>query len=747
MMKKYILIAAAGCSAITFGMIGKLAEETEGKWPRSFELSADRIAVDNVTKASIATGHVKAVSLPLTITGDYATRDATGLTCFADGTSLTTCTNHPHGVCHWSLKGQVEYRNADFISGRNLWLEFYEIPVFWIPYFYYPLNTEYGLRFMVGYTSRWGAFMMSKYVYHIAGDPAHGEGTTWLRGNTRFDLRKENGAAFGQSLRWGLGELGQGRFKVYYAHDEDYDRYERHWNNRNKWNYSNWGSDVDRERYATELEHRWEPTERDIVRLKGSIFSDSYFRHDFFRTSTMTIANDWLAHYGNEIAWEHNENTYAFGASVSGPLNDFYTGISRLPEFYFDIAPQPLWNLPLNYESQSRIGYLSRDYAKYGEGKRESAFAFNPGPWADYSTFRFDTYHRLTAPFKVADMLAVVPRVAYRGTYWNDSGNTVLDGWGRAGKDNGQMFRSVIEGGVTFAARGQSQISEKWRHMIEPYFDVLAQEAYYSGRENGNRPYWFDSLDGSRSWEDQFAGRSRNLPYSYYGVTPGLRNVLITTDEKGASRTVLDFDAYVAVQCNDASWDGLDDYHRLAKPGSPNYGKNDVYATPGARVRWFPADDLILRGQAEYDPDYNKLAYAEFEFRHLVNKDFNWYASYSVRDFRMWDFSSSPYNPVQMNGENFNWIDINCFEIGFEHSPVDWFAWSPFIRWDCSENELEEVGSWFDYRTDCLGFRFIVSYEDSYYRIDRSKYDSDWNFGFFIYLRAIGADASNLFAN
>jgi lipopolysaccharide assembly outer membrane protein LptD (OstA) len=113
----------------------------------------------------------------------------------------------------------------------------------------------------------------------------------------------------------------------------------------------------------------------------------------------------------------------------------------------------------------------------------------------------------------------------------------------------------------------------------------------------------------------------------------------------------------------------------------------------------------------------------------------------------MWDFSSSPYKPEQMNGENFNWIDINCFEIGFEHSPVDWFAWSPFIRWDCSDDELEEVGSWFDYRTDCLGFRFIVSYKDSYTRIDRSKYDSDWSFGFFIYLRAIGADASNLFTN
>ena len=56
-------------------------------------------------------------------------------------------------------------------------------------------------------------------------------------------------------------------------------------------------------------------------------------------------------------------------------------------------------------------------------------------------------------------------------------------------------------------------------------------------------------------------------------------------------------------------------------------------------------------------------------------------------------------------------------------------------------NELDEVGSWFDILTDCLGFRFLASFEDSYNRIDGSKRRADVHVGFFIYLRALGPNS------
>ena len=55
------------------------------------------------------------------------------------------------------------------------------------------------------------------------------------------------------------------------------------------------------------------------------------------------------------------------------------------------------------------------------------------------------------------------------------------------------------------------------------------------------------------------------------------------------------------------------------------------------------------------------------------------------------------------------------------------------------------MGSWFDLLTDCLGFRFIVEYENSFMRLDGYEHGDDWSFGFYIYLRAFGSGASDIF--
>ena len=164
--------------------------------PRTFSVRADRIAADNVTKAAVLTGNVEAVSEPVHLKTDLATRDAEGVMHLHEPSSITTCTNHP-GICHWALKGDVQYLDGKYVKGRNVWLEFYELPVFWLPCFYYPLEGECAFRIMPGYMSRWGAYVLTKTVYEIAGDPTHQDNTWWLHGNTRFDLRYENGIALG----------------------------------------------------------------------------------------------------------------------------------------------------------------------------------------------------------------------------------------------------------------------------------------------------------------------------------------------------------------------------------------------------------------------------------------------------------------------------------------------------------------------------------------------------------------------
>jgi lipopolysaccharide assembly outer membrane protein LptD (OstA) len=59
------------------------------------------------------------------------------------------------------------YDAGKSVTGRNMWLYLEDIPVGWLPWFYYPLNTNYGLRMLPGYTGRWGTFLLTKYVYDI----------------------------------------------------------------------------------------------------------------------------------------------------------------------------------------------------------------------------------------------------------------------------------------------------------------------------------------------------------------------------------------------------------------------------------------------------------------------------------------------------------------------------------------------------------------------------------------------------
>lgn len=729
--KAILLIAAAYA-------LGAFADD-------ALKVTADRIAADQRTGSLVASGHVNAVSHPFRLLSEEFSRDADGVVKFSDPTTITTCTNEI-GHLHWKATGGAEYKEGKYVGMDDMVLYFLEVPVIWVPYWRYPLDTDYGLRFMPGYTSKWGAYLLAKYVYHLAGDYSSEDGSLGLRGTTRLDYRTVKGVAVGQSLEWHLGDFGSGGFKVYHAWDEDHDRYKRHWNDKDRWHYSNWGNEVDYSRWAMELRHRWEPTERDVVRGHGTVYSDSHFRRDFLREHTLTFKNGFSAGYaGNEIAWEHYERMFGFGVSVSGPLNDFYDGVDRLPEVYLDVVPQPVFDLPVNYESSSRVGYLNRQAARYGNSRTpRTPYSYVPGAWADYNAARLDSYHRLTMPFKIADVLSVVPRVGFRGTYWSDSGYTSIDGWDSARSSGDYMARAILEGGVTFAARGTGWIDDRWQHMVEPYLDVLAQEAWYSGDGNGRRPYLFDSHDGSSDWQDQFAGRSRNLPYSWYGFTPGLRNVLRRTNDEGRPMTVLDFDLYAAVQLNKADFTDGNRYHRLAKVGDPNYGKDCPTVAPGVRVRWIPGFGNVISARAEYDCENDKLALASVRWDGCLDKDLRFYAEFVHRDHRWWDYSSTPYDPALMRNEDFNWAYYSFLEFGIEHDVCDAIAWGPYIRWDCREGELDEIGSWFDYRTDCLGFRLKLSYENAYTRIDGSEHEHDWRIGFYVYLRVFGPDMGDM---
>ena len=166
------------------------------------------LAASRKTGEMVATGDIKAESGEYRFFTQKLTRSANGIYDLGEDAMMTTCTNELDDL-HWKLTGHFIYETEKSITGSDVWLYFEDIPVFWLPWAYYPLNTNYGFRFMPGYTSRWGCYFLSGYIYDIYKE--FGSGPLGLGGSSYFNWRQKNGVEVGQTVRWRTGDYGKGR--------------------------------------------------------------------------------------------------------------------------------------------------------------------------------------------------------------------------------------------------------------------------------------------------------------------------------------------------------------------------------------------------------------------------------------------------------------------------------------------------------------------------------------------------------
>jgi hypothetical protein len=291
------------------------------------------------------------------------------------------------------------------------------------------------------------------------------------------------------------------------------------------------------------------------------------------------------------------------------------------------------------------------------------------------------------------------------------------------------LYRGIYEAGFTLAARGSRWFDGGWRHTVEPYMDYSYQNVVIDSEGNGGSIYYFDNADRSYDWLDQFGFDGRGLPVRWHGLRPGIRNSFAKRDNKGVLRNVLDTDVYAAVPFGTSSFR---DDGRPRDPKNGNYGKHGDHQTvPGVAVRWNPSKDTSLHMRTEYDCQNDAVAYSGVSFENKVSDRLSWQLGYIGRDHRLWDYGDSAIS-------SWNREKSNMVRLAFTHDLCDAVAYSPFIRWDARRNELDEVGTWIEFRTDCLAFRFTFSFEDTFKRVDGSKREADFRFGIFVYLRAFG---------
>lgn len=609
-----------------------------------------------------------------------ATRSADG-TFDAKQMQVTTCTNAP-GHWHWMVTGRGRYKDNDYVEVYNAVPWLFGVPVGYLPYWYRDIDKHYGFRLIPGYTSKWGAYVLGGYVYNVYESP-HQAGPS-LDAKTHLDYRMKRGVAVGQDFRWDLKDLGFGKLETYYAWDNDVPHADKD---------SNWRSPIDEERYRFRLRHDADLTERDQFLLRGTIESDSEVSADFFQRDQRNESTP-----ANIASLEHREHTWASGAMVSGPMNNFYSGVSRLPEGWLNIEPQPVLDSGLIYESQTRAGYLERQAAYYKGSLLP--YAYYPGAWADYDTVRADTAHRLTYPMKFGDVLSVVPRAGYRGTYYS-----------HAELDN-DVYRHSADFGVEASTRLTSDWNNGVRHVIEPYVDYSYQPTWYD-TDNG-KLYAFDRYDHSYEWLDQYGFDGMWLPYDWHGVRPGLRNLFQTRDEHNQMRTVFDWDMYTAFQIDSEGADGGE--------GARLYGTKMIYS---------PSQKLDMRAQVEWDKANDTVAYADLGAFYKLSDTFRLGGGYLGRDHQLYDYGTAAVD---------EWTRMrqNLIYGGFTHDINETWAWSTYARYDLRYGEIDEVGGYVQYSLDCLVFQLRTAYVGGYTRIDGTDRGDDFRVAILMWLKAEG---------
>ncbi len=660
------------------------------------ELRADRVQLNTVSGEVIAEGHVLLVRLGQGATSGerlaYNYKTGEGLTSAMDlrtglyrvraeesrrradgtidlkGVSVTTCTNQP-GRWHYHVRGRTAtLRPDDYVAVQGATPVFMGLPFFYLPWWRKDLDRHYGWRFVPGYESDWGAFLLSTYKFRLI-DLGDGDR---VESRTHLDYRTERGPAIGEDLVWQAGppgERSEGFVSVYYLDDDrpmdaDYDR-------------DPMRDLVEEDRYRFTVRHDAFLSPRDRLLVRASYLSDSYLLEDFYHEEYRRLVQP-----DNFATYTHVGDDHVAGLGVYRRLNKFYDSVNRLPDAWFDVLRTEIGDSPVYYESQSRGGWIERAFADYD----------NPSnmPAADYDTMRFDTRHAFYLPQTLFGFLNVVPRAAYRGTYYDDSRRQetrtlAADAGGRPVTEtvdvaDGASFRSLFELGLesSFKAYGLFEDNaSRYRHVVEPYVNYT-----FMPRPNlrPRETYHFDAIDTlDKTHQARFGTRQQ---------------IQRKTGER--VRTPLDADIY-GIYAFETAEAGDDAGLRII-------GLDSIFR---------PADNIRLQVDAEYDVDESEMDF--------VN---TWL---SLWHGDLWEAS----------GEFFYRPDeCTLFSGGLTYALSD--AWSCNLngRYEAETSRLEEVGGYLQYCLDCLAFRLRGCFLPGFTRDDGSERKDEYRISFYVWLRA-----------
>ncbi|MCB1195059.1 LPS-assembly protein LptD [bacterium] len=342
----------------------------------------------------------------------------------------------------------------DKVLLKNIVLRLGKVPVFWFPFWYFPLNTaEAPFTSVPGKSGRWGYYLLnSAQIYR----------SEKLKVRALLDWRSDRGAGGGAEGEYKFDPKAFGEFKTYFIKDRNFEEYDVKADGTARLRKD---LKKDRFRVSWEHEHRVSPEIRMLSEL--NVQSDKQIIDDFFKEE-----------YGRQSQRPNffditkaNE-AYQFEFFAMPRFNSFFDVLERLPEASFTKKRNEVYDTGIFYESDVRAGNYR--------------FKFDADE-NDFDALRFSTLHKASMPFFLWDFMNFTPYL---------EGRTISYSEMRAGSEK---TRGVFAMGFDSSFR-VSKIynaeSEAWnihglRHIFEPAMDFRLVRTNY-GPE---RVYQFDQID------------------------------------------------------------------------------------------------------------------------------------------------------------------------------------------------------------------------------------------------------------
>jgi len=388
---------------------------------------------------------------------------------------ITTCEGDNPAIYVKTDEVRVtEYPDEDggtFIEAKKVTFYLKDVPVFYLPVW----KRHLGYRmftFTLGYGGRNGGFFLGRMALRP---------TDWLHSDTHLDYYTERGVGLGQDFFWEIREgagntvktNGNGYIETYYIND------------RNPYASAKTPAEealINPGRYRIKIGHRHTMTDETYFASKINYLSDPLILRDFFPEEYRDNANP-----ENYAVIQHANDQYAASLRADHRLNDFYTTLNRFPELGFDWYRSQVKESKYYFESESTMAFLEMQHG--GGSNVTSGVGTNmpPPQPLDYNSFRLDTYNKVLLPFRVDEFYNIIPRAAYRGTWY---GNTV---------SGSAELRHIFEFGTLATLKAYKTLTESsgfygdgLRHIFEPYAD-------YSYRFDPNLSpkelYQFDEIE------------------------------------------------------------------------------------------------------------------------------------------------------------------------------------------------------------------------------------------------------------